>query len=361
MQKIKNIEFLRCFTILAIILFHLQSYFSHMHADYFPNTFIYPKSGGNGVEVFFIIAGFFLFLTFKNIPVWEFIKKKYFRLAPAVIISLTICAIASMFKIMHFILIPNIISALLLSHFGIFWCRSASLPLWYVSSLFFGLIVFYLIIKYIKPQFYAPIFIILGFGSYILLSILLNGQYNEHSVNYYKIICPGTLRAFGGIGVGCLIGLYYKKYFDKILNLTTNTLQNLLFSAVEFISFAFLIWWFYFKHGKIDNFIFILGFSLLFICFLFKKGILSKITDKYIWVNLSKYIYILFTIHMPIIMILYRKLIIPKAEIFSVHPNLTFIMCIIIPVISAVICYHYIEQPVYRFLSTHFLKGVKNA
>lgn len=361
MQKIKNIEFIRCFTILVIVLFHIKAIFTKSHTDYFQNLFNYPSSGYNGVEIFFIISGFFLFFTFKNIPVWEFIKKKYFRLAPAVIIALLICAIASMFNIIRFILIPNIISGLLLSHFGIFWCKSASAPLWYASSLFFGLIVFYLIIKYIKPKFYAPIFIILGFGSYVLLSILLNGLYKEHSINYYGIICPATLRAFGGIGVGCLIGLFYKKYFEKIKNLTTSTLQTLLYSAVEIISFAFLIWWFYFKHIRVDNFIFILVFCILFICFLLKKGILSKITDKDIWVNLSKYIYVLYAIHSVVVKILNKTLIIPKIEIFSVHPYLTLIMCIITPVIIAVICYNFIEQPVYRYLSTHFLKGGKNA
>ena len=78
MQKIKNIEFLRVFFIITIALYHIRVYLNHLNLDFFTNMFNMFDGARNGVEAFFIIAGFFLILTFKNIPVWNFVKKKWF-------------------------------------------------------------------------------------------------------------------------------------------------------------------------------------------------------------------------------------------------------------------------------------------
>lgn len=105
MQKIKNIEFLRTFLMLSIVLHHMFITRDWCLCSIFPNIYLYSfiKSfiafSYNSVEGFFIIAGFLLFLTFKNsIKVVDFIKKKYIRLTPVIVFSFILCLVAKIFQ-----------------------------------------------------------------------------------------------------------------------------------------------------------------------------------------------------------------------------------------------------------------------
>ena len=81
MEKLKNIEFLRVFLISVIVFLHTTAYGAWSLLVNFPDipqlkTFhkIFIQ-GNNGVEGFFIIAGFLLIYTLKNQSVKDFIKK----------------------------------------------------------------------------------------------------------------------------------------------------------------------------------------------------------------------------------------------------------------------------------------------
>lgn len=357
MQKLKNIEFLRIFLIITIVLLHMSTRFVRLHAHFYKDLFASFVYARQGVEAFFIIAGFFLILTFKNIPVWDFIKKKFFRLMPMAMFSIIMLGIASIFHLTRFNLIPSLLSGFLLCNFGKFWCMGNNVALWYTSALFFGLIVFYLIIKFAKDKYQIPLFIILGFGGYLLLSILNDGMYNIHKDTFYGFLSGSTLRAFGGIGVGCLIGTLYIKYKDKIVSLKNSKLQNILFSFIELASFIFVTWWLCFKHIKIDNSIFILVFSVLFICFLIKKGFFSQLTDNNVFVKLGKYQYALFTIHIPIIRFIYNGFMVHHKALVCSHPITTILLILVILIISSILAYHIVEKPSYNFLMKTFMKG----
>lgn len=360
MQKIKNIEFLRIFLIITIVLYHMRVYVNKLGGDFFQNMYNMMDGGRQGVEAFFIIAGFFLILTFRNIPILDFVKKKYFRLMPAAMFSIIICGISSLFKIGSFKFIPSILMGLLVSHFGIYWCRGANITLWYVSSLFFGFIVFYLIIKFVKEQYQIPIFLILGIGSYALLSFHDHGMYSAHSAIYYGCISPCTLRAFGGMGIGVIIAKYYLKYKEKFLNLNTNILKLIFFSLIEIITLGFVIWWSYFKLIKPDNSIYVIAFAILFICFLLKQGILSKLTDWDKWADYSKYAYSLFCVHLPIIRIVFKTMLLPNKTLALAHPVLTVLFTLLISVIAGIITYYLIEKPCFNWLMNGALERKGN-
>jgi len=350
MQKIKNIEFLRVFFIITIALYHIRVYLNRLDLDFFTNMFNMLDGARNGVEAFFIIAGFFLVLTFKNLPVFDFVKKKYFRLMPVAMFSIIICAIAWIFKINSFKFIPNIMMGLLLSHFGVYWCRGANIVLWFASALFFGLIVFYSIIKFVKEKYHLPIFAVLGFGGYFTLSLVNNGLYAGHSEYYLGFIPACTLRAFAGMGVGSFIAKLYQKYKDNIVNFNTNTIRTIMFSLIEIFTFGFIIWWSYFKAVRVDNSLYVISFVALFVCFLFKQGILSKLTDKDIWVNMGKYSYSLFCIHIPVARILQKTLLTPNRDLFCAYPVLTVIFTLSVCIICAIITYYIVEKPCYNWL-----------
>ena len=356
MQKLKNIEFLRIFLIITIVFYHMRFSLKKIGTDFFIDMFRQLDGGRNSVEAFFIIAGFFLVLTFKNKSTWGFIKKKYFRLMPAAMFSIIVCGIASCFKIMHFKLIPNIIMGLLFSHFGIYWCKGSNIVLWYASALLFGFIIFYFIIKFLKEKYQILLYIIFGFGSYIILSSVTGGTYKGHSVMYLGFIPACTLRAFGGIGIGCLIAKIYQKYKEQIKNWNINIIQKIIISLIEILAFGFIVWWSYFKLIKIDNSLYVFIFSILFICFICNKGFLSQITNKDFWTKISIYTYSLYVIHFPVIRILAKKIILPNKIILSQYPIVVISVVFMISFIIAIITFHTIEKPCYDFLSEKFIK-----
>lgn len=352
MQKIRNIEFLRVFLIITIVLFHMRTVLNKIDCDIFHQMFKAFNWERNGVEGFFIISGFFLILTFNyRTTIWGFIKKKYIRLAPAAMFSIIVCGIASIFKIIKFKLIPNLVSGLLLCNFGRYWCQSSNIALWYTSALLFGLIVYFLIMKYTKEKYHIPTFILLSGISYLLLTIFHKGIYGGYShfiLNGWLSV--SSLRALGGIGVGCIVAKLYQKYKNDISNFIPNKQQLILINFFETASFGFIIWWSYFKHGRIDNICYVLAFAVLFICFLCQKSILSKLTENDIFSKLGKYSYSLFVIHLPVINIINKSILIHNKAFCIAHPFLIIQLVLLSTILAAVITYHLIEKPCTNFL-----------
>lgn len=87
MQKIKNIEFLRTFLMLSIVLHHMFITRDWCLCSIFPNIYLYSfiKSfiafSYNSVEGFFIIAGFlFIFNIQKLNKSCRFYKKEIYKI-----------------------------------------------------------------------------------------------------------------------------------------------------------------------------------------------------------------------------------------------------------------------------------------
>ena len=172
---------------------------------------------------------------------------------------------------------------------------------------------------------------------------------------YLGFIPACTVRAFGGISIGCLIAKFYQKYKEQIVNWNVNIIQKIIISLIEISSFGFIIWWSYFKLININNSLFVIVFSVLFICFICNKGCLSRITAKNIWTKISIYTYSLFVIHIPIIRLIAKKILIPNKEIFSQYPVIVIFSVFVISFIMAVITYYLVEKPFYDLLSKKFI------
>ncbi len=351
MQKIKNIEFLRIFLIITIVLFHMRVALNKIDCSIFHQMYKAFRWGSSSVEGFFIISGFFLVLTFKyKTTILEFIKKKYARLAPAAMFSVMVCGIASIFKIMKFKLIPNLASGLLLCNFGKYWCRGSNVALWYASALLFGLIVFFLILKYTKEKYHLTFFVLLAGGSFLLLSLLHGGVFNGYDKSILtNLLSVSTLRAIGGIGTGCVIAKLYQTYEGSIINFIPNKWQFILISSLELLSLGFIFWWSYFRHELINNIVYVLAFSVLFVCFLCGKSLLAQVTNKDIFTTLGKYSYSLFVIHIPIISIIKTTTLLHNKAFCAAHPFLIIQLLLLLTVFAAIITYYLVEKPCYNY------------
>jgi peptidoglycan/LPS O-acetylase OafA/YrhL len=77
MRKLISIQFLRAFACLTVLIFHV---FQKMDIKPFGNYYL---SGGYGVDLFFIISGFLIFITTKENDSWKvFLIKRIFRIFP---------------------------------------------------------------------------------------------------------------------------------------------------------------------------------------------------------------------------------------------------------------------------------------
>ena len=344
MQKLKNIEFLRTILIVLIIFHHTFIDRSWTLCTLYPQTDIYKTCqyfighAYNAVEAFFIISGFFLATSKKNPTLSVFIKKKFSRLSPVIAFSMIICFVGTILGAFHFNVIANLMTVLLLNN--IFICNSIGQNpvLWYTSALFGGLVIYFLILKHSKYK--IPIVAILTCMSYIVLEIINRGQFNHPLKNYYYVFNIGFLRAIGGIGVGILLNKFWIKYSKK---LQTCIVNSMVFSISEIVVFSLFIWWLAMPHPKYNDMIFVGIFGILFVLFLIKRGIISKITDSNLWEKLGKYQYCLYVVHYVIIK-LFGILLWQKNPQFVIsHPYLPILIMVAMIIFISVFAYHIIE------------------
>ncbi len=362
MQKLKNIEFLRVFLIICIVFLHMfivrKWSLSVIYSDI--SLYQYLKNityfAYNSVEGFFIIAGFFLVLTFKSsVSLISFIKKKYFRLTPVIIFTIILCVLESLLHIENFKYVSNVLAVFLLNNFIISWGSPNNSILWYTSALFSGLLFYFLILKHVSNKINSFLILIMAILSYCILIFLQQGSFVKPLNNYYFIFNVGFLRAMGGLGFGCYIGFLYKKYYQQILNIESNVFQKIFFTILEITSFLFVIWWLLFPHMKYNNIFFVVGFVVLFVLFLLKQGYISRFFDKDIWVKLGKYQYSIYVVHYLINKIYNLCLWKYCPSFVKAYPIIPIVVILLTVGLISVFTYHCIEKPCARYLTDKFL------
>lgn len=109
-MKNRQIEGLRGFAIIIILLYHIFYRFQGIYGNYGLSVDYMKHWGEFGVSIFLCISSYF-FVDFKkenlNRSFLDFIKRRIFRLYPSYIISITITAI-----IIHMFYLPNRMSTL---------------------------------------------------------------------------------------------------------------------------------------------------------------------------------------------------------------------------------------------------------
>ena len=366
MQKIKNIEFLRTFLILGIIMLHscVSSAWSFSHI--FKNVPLYQTlhdcfaHSNNGVEGFFIIAGFLLVITFKNtINFVDFVKKKYIRLSPPIAFATILCILGWLLHTMHFKVIPNILTVMLLNHFGICWAIGANPVLWFTSALFSGLLFYFCIIKYIPKKYHLTLISILSVVGYLILEILQKGRFSDPYHNYHFMFNVGFLRAIGGIGFGCIIGIIYKEHFEKIQKFIILKWQKVLITLLELIFLSFIVWWMICPHIRINNLVYVIFFTLLLALFILNTGYISQFFDKDIWVLLGKYQYSIYVVHYPVGKILGFGVWKHNADFIHANPLIPILVTVLLSIIVGVFTYHCVEEPCAKYLKDLWLNASK--
>ena len=310
-SKIQNIEFLRFLFAIIIVLYHSGSA---------------TPDGYLAVEIFFILAGFFLAKSLEknpDIPYIVFIKNKLARLWPLFAFAVIISG-GNLY---------DMIFKLLFLHATGITLKYKSF-IWFVAPFFWTMLGYFALIKTIKFPKALPLIGLLTYLSYVYLINWHNGNLNlRETINCN--VSLAMLRGIAGIGFGIILEQCFH-YID--LSNHNSKFRYLLISFIEFGILFFFIYHMIFQPIKYDNkLIFIIFFAILLFFFIKKQGLLSQLLENQYSAILGRYAYGIY---------------IMQALGFKLADKITFgyplVNQLIIILTLGIIGYHLIEKPIYQ-------------
>lgn len=351
LSKMKNIELLRFVFILIIVCCHLQHGIINCFYNKIPFYDTLKTCFSNSslpVEFFFIMSGFFLFLTtdFSQNFI-KFAKNKLIRLMPLVLFSLICWLIGSIFLPMSYSGTENIFTILNIQNIGL-TTRNGNVPAsWFISALFWTMCFYFYLYKICDKRWFNLITACTVLFCYSL-------WLHTNGINYLNICYVfnrGMIRAFAGIGLGYFIAMVYKNNFENIKQSVFNNLQKFIISLAEIALLFFIVFNTCMHKLHYDNnFIFIIAFVGLFWLFLIRKGYFSNLLENDFSVNCGKISFGIFLTHQFIIKI--WNIIICKwhPNFVLSHPYMNLILLFILVIAFGAFSHYKVEVPVINYL-----------
>lgn len=363
MQKIKNIEILRFIFILIIALYHIpKQIFSFLKNSVLLYNTISTGSvwGCVCVDFFFIIAGFFLFLTtdFKQ-DFYKFAKKKFLRLMPLMVFAILLILFLSFFTTIKFNHYGWVFAILNIQNIGITF-KSTNIVggSWFVSALFWGMCFYFYLYKTVNIKIFNLItaLIILFCFSFLVHTFWISDELQKNYLNEYYIFNNGLMRALSGLGIGYFLSMLYKDNVEKLKEIYLSRFQKVLFSVVEIYLLLFLVYYTCFHKISCDNvLILIISFIILFILFICKFGYFSRFLENDVSVYLGKFTFSIYLTHMTILRVWREYIIIPHSSWVLNHYVLNLVLMYILIITFGILVYYLYEVPVHRYLK-RFIK-----
>lgn len=351
-MRFKNIDFLRFIFSVLIVLFHGRGIIE------LPKWLSGISHCNVCVDFFFIIAGFLLFFKFKpNIDTWEFAKKRFWRLAPNIWLSIVLLGILSIFiKDIHWNLDGNLLRVLLLNCVGFSPSTGGTNMIisWFVSALFWTSIFYVYISKIFEKKYLNLIIWILVMCCYSIYMQHNNFATGGHTKNVYLIFNLGICRALASMGLGYFLSMAYN---EGILQ-NVKTKGIVLISLCECFLIGFLTYYLIFS-GKLPGKTgmgYIVPFAILFYFMLIKKGFISKLFDNNLSVRLGKYSYSIYCFHGVILPIFKHHIFKHYPVILTDYPLLAYSIQTLFAIACGIILYYIFERPVSNYLNQKFHK-----
>ena len=360
-ERFNNIEILRVIGCIAIIMFHffnndsLNKFFPYTYNYY--DLFCITINGEKAVDLFFIISGVFFAIKYSSISVFEFIKKKVLRLWPVLIWVMFLSLLISFTGAIKFTLYDNILTLLGLSGTGLILKLGNVGWFWYVSAMLWVMTLFkYLLQNYNKKN--VNLFISISvFLAYIFILHAMNGKIAGHKITFAYIFNIGILRAMGGIGIGYLVGEWYKNNCEKIKQLQLSLTNKIILTVIEYYCLFFVIYNLMLHKLRYHNqFIFIIFFAATIILFLIKKGFVSNALNNSFCAFLGKYTYSFYMTHLIIIQLIKGTIWKHQPWLVFDHPLLNIILPFTAIFILGIMTYHFVEKPANDYITKKLLR-----
>lgn len=353
----KNIDFLRFFLCLGIILRHLHN--AILHNTNLSNISVYHNIVSNNygnlpVDCFFIISGFFLFLTTNFAQnIYQFMKKKMIRLLPVIIFA-TVTFSVFFYLSTHKILIhtKDIWTLFMLQNVGFTNEYSAMANTWYVSVLFWVSCLLFYLYKIMDKKWFNILMVCTAFFCY---SFYFNVSFGKSNIQTDYIFNYGVIRGIAGMSFGYIIYQIYKDLIELAQNKQDSFITKLIYTGLECTLFIFIFVNILYKNMSYKNpLLIILAFGILFILFIMKKGYFSRLLDNNFSRFIGRYTYSIYITH-----VLIRTLWI--TYFYKHYPNLVMnypiqnvLIIFILAFLFGILTYHLIEKPATKYLTEKY-------
>ncbi len=351
-KKLLNIEFMRFVLVLCVVVYHLftgwlpvvcpdVALFKHIHDI--------TRESVRAVDFFFIISGFFLVYTFdKDLSVIDFIKKKIIRLWPVAVFSIVawfVIFALGFISADKFGTYDNIFGLFLINNIGITTNIGINIQSWYISSLIFVLLFYFYLLKYFEKHTVNLIISIITLFCYSFIIHAQNGSLTGEIITYYNVFNVGIMRALSGCGLGYIIGLIVMQSdFSK-----NNKLSKFVACLVEIFCICFLLYNMLFNKLNYSNdMLYILIFSILFVIFIKKMGLVSNLVNNNLLAYLGKFSYSIYMVHRIVFAILSATLW--KTLLVIENSEFVIFLSILISIFIGIIVYYAVELPFRKIL-----------
>ena len=360
-ERFKNIDFLRFVLTIAIVLFHIAIMgFPEFkqNCSLIKHFFIMTSNGHLAVDMFFIMAGFFMFYTYNpSVSVMDFLKKRVLRLYPLVLFFAVVYG-AMWYFVYHlpgYRLYDEMMIALLLTN--IFTLNKTGVT-WFVSVLFWvSLLIFYCFRAFPRKYFNLLISTAVIF-CYSFIIHANGGNIYGNTETYYNIFNVGIMRGIAGIGTGYLLYMF----LQTIKTYKASNLKSFLYTVLECLFLYYVINNLAFHKLKYySNFVIIIAFVGLLWLFILKRGYISKLLNNALFTGLGKYSYSIYIMHSFAIFTISKLFLLENKEFVILHPLFNIIAILLIAILLGVVTYHLVERPAARYLKNKWFpdKGKK--
>lgn len=255
MNRINELDSLRGIAALMVVLYHYTFRFHEKYSYSFLYDFFNFKYGHLGVELFFMISGFVIFMSIKNItkPI-DFLKKRFYRLYPLFWLSLLFTTLVMCFfplpdtkqSVFQFIanltMLPSLFKQNAID--GVYWTLK-------IELFFYLFVLILLLVKQQKKIIWIAIaYFLLGLGLVLKLGVLnMSFFYGTLFINgmlFYSIYENPNLSKlkYLFIFLNCLLSYFVSEsiffYFNFLLLITFVLLINNKLFFLNFKLFTFL-------------------------------------------------------------------------------------------------------------------------
>lgn len=331
-MEIKNnrntsLEALRFFSMIQICCLHYNALFGRM------------KTGYLGVEFYFILAGFFIFINIRRkkegVIQYSINKAKKFYTEYIVALILTYCVSSHMISKSYDSIgllgeVLKFVSQLLFIQSTGPFLGGYNSPTWFFSILMWGGALIYLLTKNYQKfsiKILFPILILL----YLTCCFNSDGKMTLEKWGIMGGVFPMELiRGCAEMGFGVLIGYIFVNYISK------NKFSKVFSNLVITISIILYIW-IVFRGRQFPQFVFIL-LPIIIWGSMIGETFLSKLFKNKIWLSLGKLSFAMFLIHIFLVrlikysfsdipyftytgFIIYLVALIPISYLFSLFCN----------------------------------------
>lgn len=348
-EYFRNIEFFRFILIMAIVLFHISNIIKGYNIPFFKYVFANTRYSFAAVEMFFVIAGFFLFYTMNlKQDFYDFVKHKLIRLFPVILFVFVCGYIISAFTPLEMKHYENFWALILVQNLGITKAYTDIGATWYISCLFWTSCLYFYMYKNIKTEYFN---IILSIAIIFCISYIVHSPIIGPICHYAVFLNCGMLRAISCMGLGYFIWNIYCSKLIKIKTLNLNLVQTLLITVLEGYLTVFIIQNILIKKMDYNNyFILVFAFIILFICLLIKKGYVSKLLDNNFSRFIGRYVYSILITHEMVIRLIVKFFKPSHRDLIINHPYLYFLSLFILIIIIGIITHHLVEKRIINYL-----------